>query len=101
MQQYQAAERNPVMASPSPSQVIGVWKSSDGATLTLVADGTFQARDLPEGIGDWANGVTPSSGRGQWRVGRFDASTPVGRPRMPSHSPRTFRWSFIQSAVVG
>jgi hypothetical protein len=69
---------DPVIASPSPSEPIGVWKGSGGAALTLAVDGTFQARNLPTGIGDWAAGITPSSGGGRWRVGRFDASTPVG-----------------------
>jgi len=69
---------DPGMASPSPSQAIGVWKGNDGATLALAADGTFHARGLPAGIGDWVNGTTPSSGGGRWHVGRFDASTPLG-----------------------
>jgi hypothetical protein len=69
---------DPVIDSPSRSELIGVWKASDGATLTLAADGTFRARDLPTGIGDWSAGITPSSGGGRWHVGRFDASTPVG-----------------------
>jgi hypothetical protein len=69
---------DPVIDSPSPGEPIGVWKGGDGATLVLAADGTFRASGLPAGVGDWADGYTPPSGRGRWHVGRFDDSTAMG-----------------------
>jgi len=51
---------------PTRSMMIGTWRSTDGAVLTLSADGTFTESGLPSNAG---TGTIPSSDTGTWRVG--------------------------------
>lgn len=50
----------------SRHEMIGTWHGAGNATLTLRANGTFVARDLPEDLRYDAQGVQRWSGSGLW-----------------------------------
>jgi hypothetical protein len=63
----QLAASNPF--TPSRSAMIGTWRSSSGAVLTLRPDGMFTAGHLPADPGEESYGLVPATGSGRWHVG--------------------------------
>jgi len=61
---------------PAPSQVIGTWTDSDGATLKVLPDGTFTAAGLPADSEDPAGDGKPhpAGGHGTWQIEREDGA---------------------------
>lgn len=57
----------PTDITPTPSMMIGTWKSTAGAELTLRPDGTFTARSLPKTFGGFVSWA-PTQGSGVWHV---------------------------------
>jgi hypothetical protein len=51
------------------SMMIGTWRSTHGAMLTLSADGTFTESGLPSNAGEASAGTIPSQDTGTWSVG--------------------------------
>jgi len=61
---------------PTPAQVAGTWKGSDGATIQVRPDGTFVAAELPADSNDPAGDGKPhpTHGHGTWRPVRADGT---------------------------
>jgi hypothetical protein len=70
---------DPVIGSPTGTQVTGTWVGDHGARLLLRPDGTFTASGLPPHVGD-GKGIfatpglpkNPASGHGTWIIGPGD-----------------------------
>lgn len=67
---------SPVLITPTRAQVIGTWKSTQGAVLTLNADGRFVAQALPSDFGAFPAGVVPTNASCDWHVGLVPAEPP-------------------------
>lgn len=52
----------------SRQDMVGTWHGAGNATLTLRANGTFEARDLPENLKYAADDFHPWSGSGRWAM---------------------------------
>jgi hypothetical protein len=72
---------------PTRSMMIGTWRSSDGAVLTLSADGTFTESGLASTAGEASTLNIPSQGSGHWRVGPYPAE-PAGVVLVFAPDPR-------------
>lgn len=68
---------DPVIGSPTRTQVTGTWIGDHGATLVLRPDGTFTAAGLPPYVGNPPDTLLPTSGsppnppsgHGTWVIG--------------------------------
>ena len=68
---------NPVIGSPTRTQVTGTWVGDHGAVLVLRPDGTFTAGGLPQSPPQTSGSPpNPPSGHGTWVIGPGEFNGP-------------------------
>lgn len=67
---------DPVIGSPTRTQVTGTWIGDHGAILVLRPDGTFTASGLPSSLPVSGSLPDPPSGHGTWVIGPGEFSGP-------------------------
>lgn len=65
------SHREQAAAAAACRRRVGTWRGPGGATLTLRANGTFVARDLPEDLHYDAMADQSWSGSGMWPMAKF------------------------------